>query len=212
MASTDTSASRLPSKDPFVNEQSGYSADCKDDWQRNRSEKELVRTAGKVGSRLPAGLDENRSPAGRFVKGHSVRSGGPKKRLTKREIFERAQQRGGVPLLRRLAAAALGLFDEDALREIPDDLETAEDFQIWVLSRRAVTNLDAFREVWDRLDPKPQKIQLDATVGARRAPIGGSVNADEAAEAEAFYEALNMPTGEIPAGVDEPEEDLAFLE
>lgn len=212
MASTDTPGSRrsLPSRDPFLNEQSGFSADASEDWQRRRSGKELVRKAGKVGERLPASFDKNRNPSGRFVKGHSVRSGGAKKRLTYKQVWERALQDGGVPLMRRLAAQVLGL-GTDHEHEIPADLETVEDFIIWTTARRAIYSLEAFREIYDRLDPKPQKIQLDATLSAKRAPISGSTNAAEAETALAYYTEIHEPSEDEPEE-DEPEDDLSFLE
>lgn len=227
MASTDTPDSpprtsngvRLPCHDPFLNEHSGFSPDARKDWSRNQSAVDKVKNAPPIGESLPAAFDPNRSPAGRFVKGHVVRSGGPKKRLTKKQIFERAQMRGGKPLLRRLAAQVLGIIDPlDMDMLIPDDLETAEDFQVWVMTQRAVFSIDAFREIWDRLDPKPQKIQLDATVNAARAPISGSLNEAEAAEAVSYYEELSPHGGGASEEPEPPAEDggepidLSFLE
>lgn len=229
MASTDTHDSpprtsngiRLPCHDPFINEQSGYSADASKDWQRNQSAVDKVKNAPPIGESIPAAFDPSRNRSGRFVKGHSIRSGGPRKRLTRKEIFELAQARGGKPLLKRLAAQALGIFEPSDIDEmIPADLETAEDFQVWVMSRRAVFSIDAFREIWDRLDPKPQKIQVDASFTARRAPIAGAVDAEDAAVAEEYYEIAMTPgeTGELPEGPEPAAEaagedmDLSFLE
>jgi len=177
----------------------------------------LVDAAPPIGESLPAAFDPNRSPAGRFVKGHVVRSGGPKKRLTHKQVWEKALADGGVPLLRRLAAQVLGL-GEDNIDDIPEDLETVHDFHVWVMERRALVSIDAFREIYDRLDPKPQKILLDASLTARRAPISGSANAEEAAEAEAYYTEVTDPSAdfdeesELPAEAGGEAVDLSFLE
>lgn len=198
-----TNASRpLPSEEELLNELSGYSRDHREDWQRRRSEKELVKAAPR-GPGLPAGLDSNRSPSGRFVKGHGVRSGGPRKRKSLKEALLEAQEADATgDLARRLAARAVG----DTVENVPY-FETVQELQAWVRTMRSLAGcIEDFREIGDRIDPKPQKITLDATLTAKRAPIPAAGTAPaEAIEAERYYQSL-------AANATEDEEDIAAAE
>ena len=200
-----TDASRLPpSEAELRNELSGYSRDHREDWQRRRSAKQLVKEAPR-GPGLPAGLDPNRSPAGRFVKGHGVRSGGPRKRKSLKEALLEAQEADATgDLARRLAARAVG----DTVENVPY-FETVQELQAWVRTMRSLAGcIEDFREIGDRIDPKPQKISLDATLTAKRAPIPAAGTApDEAIEAERYYQSLAAN-----ATSDEDEEDIAAAE
>src|SRR5690606_26012952 len=86
---------------------------------------------------------------------------------------------------------------------------TVQELQAWVRTMRSLAGcIEDFREIGDRIDPKPQKISLDATLTAKRAPIPAAGTApDEAIEAERYYQSLAAN-----ATSDEDEEDIAAAE
>lgn len=218
MASTPTNASP-PSLAEVERELSGQSRDNRKDWQRRRSATQLVKDA-RTSPRLPAGLDANRNPSGRFVKGHLVRSGGTRKRKSLKTAMEEALlQPGGTDICRKMAARAVGC----EVREVPH-LDNILDLQAWVRTMRSLAGcIEDFREIGDRVDPKPQRITLDASLTAKRAPISGGTTPEEAVEAERYYQMLAAGSEEDEApdefedvdfGDAEPVEDadLSFLE
>jgi len=168
-----------PDQHELRNQISGFS---RADWKRSKPP-----DPDKQG--LPAAFCGDRGPNGQFVPGHSTR-GVARKRKTLREVMSEAWQRpGDTEAAVRVAAYAAGCKED----EVPEDAKVSvESLVAWVFSMRSLGgSVEHFREIGDRVDPKPQRIQLDATLTAKRAPITGSMNPGEAEAALDYYNQLS---------------------
>lgn len=105
-----------------------------------------------------------------------------------------------------LAAYAVGGSIDDIPMEARESLAT---LTAWVFAMRAVGgSVEHFREIGDRIDPKPKRIEIEGAVGARRG--GGSSNPDEAAEADEYYRLVSGAV--VDAEFTKDEDDLSFLD
>lgn len=113
--------------------------------------------------------------------------------------------RGDQDRALQLAAYAVGGSIEDIPQEARESLAT---LTAWVFAMRAVGgSVEHFREIGDRVDPKPKRIEIEGAIGARRG--GSSSNPDEAAEADEYY---RLVSGAIIDAEFTKEDDLSFLD
>ena len=132
--------------------------------------------------------DPARDVAGRWQKGVS---GNPNGRPKGRYSFGPGLDRNlrGPVTPRHVKAAAIGAACAEA--DVPTDCACAGDLMAWVAVQRALQGQDApFREIADRTDPKPNKV--DVSLGpARRAAVPDGAPGDvERESAESFYDDL----------------------
>jgi len=107
----------------------------------------------------------------------------------------------------QLAAFAVGGDVTDIPEEAKESLAT---LTAWVFAMRAVGgSVEHFREIGDRVDPKPKRIEIEGVVGARTRGGSGS-NPDEVAEANAYYATLGGAV--IDASYTKEDDDLSFLD
>ena len=129
-----------------------------------------------------------RDSAGRWLPGCSGNPAGRQDGRPKlSDVLRRMSAEPPEELHYATAAAVLGL--ERCLVPV---VERLVDLYAWVESIRGLASVDAFREVFDRLDPKPQRVDLTTGGAPLRAPVpaGRPENAERDA-AEDFYDELH---------------------
>jgi hypothetical protein len=119
----------------------------------------------------------------------------------------------GHEAILRLAAERVGCQPDEVPVEAQQSLAQ---LALWVSGACAAGgSIEHLREFLDRMAPKPRRLEIDASVSARRAPMSSSRNPEEAAEAESYYAILTRPPDDaVDAEYEEvaPEDDLSFLD
>lgn len=140
-----------------------------------------------------SGEKPDRDARGRFLPGQS---GNPAGRPPGRGALTRAWigQLGEAPTDQQYAQAAATAGLEPG--EVPRQ-ETVADLLAWLRTWEALRgNLDSFREIGDRVDPKPRRVEVSGPGGGPlRGSIGGAPSDDERREAEGFYDELEPGDG-----------------
>lgn len=170
--------------------------------------------------KFPAIFDRNveLSPTGQplFKNGHQLPQradvGRPKK-VRLRDQLQLAWERSadGAGAL-KIAAYAVGVDIVD----IPDDAKVSMmALTAWVFSMRGLQgSVEHFREIGDRVDPKPKRLEIEGVNGARRGGVGS--NPDEVAAADDYYATISGRA--VAAEVIDAEfsssddEDMSFLD
>jgi len=107
-----------------------------------------------------------------------------------------------------LAAHAVGGDVQDIPEYARESLAT---LTAWVFTMRAVSgSVEHFREIGDRIDPKPKRIEIEGVNGARRG--GGGADPETTAAAEDYYAALSGAVVIDASYTKEDEDDLSFLD
>lgn len=107
----------------------------------------------------------------------------------------------------QLAAFAVGGDVTDIPEHAKESLAT---LTAWVFAMRAVGgSVEHFREIGDRIDPKPKRIEIEGVTGARRGGGGSDPAAAEAASD--YYAALSGAVVDVTF-TKEDEDDLSFLD
>lgn len=147
----------------------------------------------------PAAEDpQNRTPDGRFRKGNRVGAGVDRKALgllvrTSRRYHQ--QQASETEI--KDVADALGLEPYVVVSEIRGRLDDSDvpvqvgHLIVFLQNRLALRGgIEAFREVFDRTEPKPKRIEVSADGVAIRAALSASDNAGEREAAEDYFDGL----------------------
>jgi len=127
---------------------------------------------------LPAGVDVARRPDGRFVPGHPATPGGgrPKGRKNTRTIVEERMK------LSATTREELLQLHNVPPEMVPEDATPLELLTILTMFRALRGDTDARRDILDRIEAKQARVEVDATVGPPRSPVGGSGVGADAAE------------------------------
>jgi hypothetical protein len=129
----------------------------------------------------------------------------PKKKRLRDQLQTAWAGPGDAERALQLAAYAVGGSVEDIPEEARESLAS---LTAWVFAMRAVGgSVEHFREIGDRIDPKPKRIEIEGVVGARSRG-GSGTNPDEVAAANAYYATLG---GEV-IDADFTQDDLSFLD
>lgn len=143
---------------------------------------------------LPAAFDTNRRSSALIAPGaRSITIREKKTRTLLRESFREVwQMPAGTDLALERAAFAVGCRKEDVPEDVRGSLQT---LTAWVFAMRGLSgSTEHFKELGDRLDPKPKRIEIEGALGMRKMGAGGGLNPDEAAAADSYYATL---AGEI---------------
>lgn len=103
-----------------------------------------------------------------------------------RESFREAwQTSGGTQLALERAAFAVRCEPEQIPVEARESLQS---LTAWVFAMRGLMgSTQHFKEIGDRVDPKPKRIEIEGAIGVRRITAGGSRDPEEANAANAYY-------------------------
>ncbi len=148
----------------------------------------------------PDGKKITRDKKGRIVAGSGAlnpggrpKGGGP---LTKR--FRGLLEDPPTPDLCEAAADVLGLTNPDEIAALCVRFPTFGDLLAHVCARRALHgSVEFLRELGDRVDPKPRRIEVSGPGGGPvRGAISGAQNEDEREAAGDYFESLDETDGE----------------
>jgi hypothetical protein len=144
---------------------------------------------------LPASLDPSRKPDGTWQKGVSGNAGAkPGRVLAMIRQFASSHDLINDILLQR-ASEAVGIH----ISEIPIEArQTPLTLLTWVMYVRAAAgDIDFFREVMDRLAPKPPKTAVAVQVNnGRTSVVSAGAEASVKEAADDYYENLTPPAEE----------------
>ena len=148
----------------------------------------------------PDGKKITRDASGRILAGSGAlnpggrpKSGGP---FTRR--FRHILEQPATPDLCEAAADVLGLTDPGEITALIEKFPTFGDLLAHCTARRALHGqVDFMREIGDRVDPKPRRIEVSGPGGGPvRGAIAGSQSEGEREEAADYFESLEEPNTE----------------
>jgi len=132
----------------------------------------------------------------------------PKKQRLRDQLAVAWAGRGDQDRALQLAAFAIGGEITDIPEYAKESLATLTAF---VFAMRAVGgSVEHFREIGDRIDPKPKRIEIEGVTGARRG--GGGNDPESAAAASDYYAALSGAVIDVSYTKEEDGDDLSFLD
>jgi hypothetical protein len=139
---------------------------------------------------LPIEFDPNRRGSGALAPGHTLNLTRRKRERTLlRDSFREVwQTTGGTELALERAAFAVGCRPE----QIPEEAKaTLQTLTAWVFAMRGLMgSTEHFKEIGDRVDPKPKRIEIEGAIGLRRIGAGSSADPNEAQAANDYYATL----------------------
>ena len=164
---------------------------------------------------IPAVFDRNlvAQPNGKYLMkpGHTLNQRYPnaapvKKQRLRDQLAVAWAGSGDAERALQLAAFAVGGDVTDIPEHAKESLAT---LTAWVFAMRAVGgSVEHFREIGDRIDPKPKRIEIEGVTGARRGGGGSDPAAAEAASD--YYAALSGAVVDVT--FTKEEDDLSFLD
>ena len=132
---------------------------------------------------------ETRDEKGRFLEGSP---GGPGRPKGSKSLSDALRRRLKAGLGEDELVKMMEVFDlTDAQREMLNSMENRLDVLAELLILRALSgNLDTFKEIFDRLDPKPRRTEISGPGGGPVRSIAAPVDIGEAEAERAYHDAL----------------------
>ena len=157
---------------------------------------------------IPAEFDPNRDGNARVRAGAgSITIRQKRERTLLRDSFREVwQMPGGTELAIERAAFAVSCRPDQIPEAAKASLQT---LTAWVFAMRGLMgSTEHFKEIGDRVDPKPKRIEIEGAIGLRRIGAGGSADPNEAQAANDYYATLANEVVDAEYTVNDDEMDF----